>query len=61
MPAEPDPVSENTLSGSRMNQLDDYGHLVVHDLLDEKQLKIFRYRLDELYEKDGAEAGLELT
>ena len=34
-------VSEDTLSGSRMNQLDDYGHLVVHDLLDEKQLKIF--------------------
>ena len=39
-------VSEDTLSGSQMNQLDDYGHLVVHDLLDEKQLKIFRSRLD---------------
>mgnify|MGYP001469854480 CR=1 FL=1 len=34
-------VSEDTLSGSQMNQLDDYGHLVVYGLLDEKQLKIF--------------------
>ena len=54
-------VSEDTLSGSQMNQLDDYGYLVVQGLLDEKQLKKFRYRLDELYEKEGAEAGLELT
>ena len=54
-------VSEDTLSGSRMNQLDDYGHLVVHDLLDVKQLKKFRSRLDELYDKEGADAGRELT
>ena len=46
-------VSEDTLSGSQMNQLDDYGYLVVHDLLDVKQLKKFRSRLDELYEKEG--------
>ena len=54
-------VSEDTLSGSQMNQLDDYGHLVVHDLLEEKQLKIFRSRLDELYEKERDDSGLELT
>ena len=54
-------VSEDTLSGPQMNQLDDYGYLVVHDLLDEKQLKNFRSRLDALYDKEGADAGLELT
>ena len=54
-------VSDDTLSSSQMNQLDDYGYFVVQGLLDEKQLKKFRYRLDELYEKEGAEAGLELT
>ena len=51
-------VSEDTLSGPQMNQLDDYGYLVVHELLDEKQLKKFRSLLDELYEKEGADAGL---
>ena len=34
-------VSEDTLSGSQMNQLDDYGYLVVHDLLDENNWKKF--------------------
>ena len=54
-------VSKDTLSGTKRDKLDNYGYLVVHELLDEKQLKKFRSLLDELYEKEGDEAGLELT
>ena len=34
-------VSVDTLSGSQMNQLDDYGYLEVHDLLVENNWKKF--------------------
>lgn len=54
-------VSDDLLSSHQKQQLVDDGYLTFPDVLNEKQLEVFRNRLDQLYKEEGATAGLELT
>lgn len=53
-------VADGTLSHAQREQLDRDGYVVFEGLMDRVWLEALRHRLEELFEREGASAGVEV-